>query len=62
MKLECVICKKEITQEDRILAFGEFKPDQYQWDNLDVNDGFDEVIPEEDQWFLSHYYCIFKRS
>ena len=46
----------------RILAFGEFTPDDYQWKSVDLYNGFDEVIPDEDEWHLAHFWCMFKKK
>lgn len=61
MEILCVICEKPIVQGDKILAFDEFTPENYQWENIEDHDGFDEVIPDSGFWHLSHYWCIFKK-
>lgn len=60
-KIECMVCLKEITKGDKILAFDEFTPSDYDWENIGDMDGFDEVIPDSGFWNLVHYYCIFKK-
>ncbi len=61
MKLICPICEKEITKKDKILAFAEFIPEDYQWEGFDTFGEFDEVIPASDGWNLAHYWCMFKK-
>ena len=61
-KIICEICLEEITKGQRIIAFGEFTPDDYQWKDIDVYEGFDEVIPDEGGWRLAHFWCMFKKK
>lgn len=54
--INCSICKKEVKETDRIVAYGEV--DGYGWR---PEEGFiDEVTPVEDVWTICHYSCFFK--
>lgn len=61
-KLVCFICEKEINEGDRILAFDEFIPSDYEWEDYKEYGVFEEVDPNSGSWNLAHYFCMFKKS
>lgn len=62
MVINCEVCKKEIGKKDRILAFDEVEFDDWDWNQAKESGGFEEVIPKSNQWYLAHYYCMFKKK
>ncbi len=62
MEINCTICKKILTEEDTILAFDIFTPSESAWEDVDILDGFDEVMPDSGFWNLACYSHFFKES